>query len=794
MNTIGKSIIYRELKKRCEADSSLNPILTLVDDVEEYAIELSKSIIMNMPEYTLHDENHLSNMLYLAGKLIPKDTLESLSSADLMMIILAILLHDIGMSPPREIIKAWKGQLGEPDMLKHKEEVAPFTRFRKTFVRELQEIEAFQSNKEFSKAQLIEDQIITEYIRKTHADRARKMIAKDWSGKIKYFNTDLTADLAEICFSHNENYMSLLDMETIKLCAEDTYLCLPFVAVILRLTDIIDFDSKRTPVVLFSHLTIQNPVSLSEWLKHISINAWSFGRESITFSAQCTHPAIEATIRNFCDLIDEELRNCTFVLANLHSDICDISCYKIKIPAFVNRKKIGAIKDIATGNPIYTYHDTKFTLSKRQVVDLLMGTKLYEKPEIALRELIQNSIDACQLRQCLSNAFNESYTPHIDVSLNTVGCIDYLVVDDNGIGMNQHIVDNFYTNIGQSYYTSTEFYDLMAESDQTFKPISKFGIGILACFMVCDSLEVETKKVLGPYQTDDALHISVEGYDSLFVISHGERKQPGTKTVLKLTASHPWQRMSKEEFVECIKRLIPLPPFEINIHTDQITDICTPESFEDLDIVLENDYSWESEENIKYIKIDLNDTDKGFRGKAEIAYIADSKGLIRDNLDLCQKEVNVDGESYTLSSSISYATNCIHKTTTSLEIDEDGNIETHNSFREVAKSSSMLSIHGIDVPCSLFLNYTNYGQKAVLKLPLAIRFRLDIGSTNDLNLNSARTHIIYDDIWLKFEKQFIETVCVKLKAKVEKSEWDKIKSIYLRESNNDIISELLSSI
>ena len=794
MNTIKETIIYLELKRRCEADPQLSSVLTLVHDVEHYAVELSKSIIINMPEYTLHDENHLNNMLYLAGKLIPKKTLESLSTADLMMIILAILLHDIGMSPPQDIIKAWKGQLNEQEVLQYKDEVTPFTRFRKTFVHEMKEIEAFQSISEFSKAQLIEDQIITEYIRKTHADRARKMIAKDWTRKIKYLNTDLTADLAEICFSHNENHMSLLDMETVKLCAEDTYICLPFVAVILRLTDIIDFDSKRTPAVLFSHLTIKNPVSLAEWVKHISINAWSFNKESIAFSAQCTHPAIEATIQTFCDLIDEELRNCTFVLANLHSDMCDTMCYKIELPAYVNRKKIGAIKDIVTGSPVYAYHDTKFTLSKRQVVDLLMGTKLYGKPEVALRELIQNSIDACQLRKCLSATLDVPYTPRLDISLKTEGSVDYLIVDDNGIGMNQNIIDNYYTNIGQSYYTSTEFYDLIAESDQTFKPISRFGIGILACFMVCDSLEVDTKKVLGPYQADDALHVSVEGYDSLFVITPGEKIQPGTKTILKLRQTHPWQRMSKIKFVECVKKLIPLPPFEINIYTDQITDVCTPESFDDLDIILDNDYSWESEENINIINIDLDDINNGFRGKAEIGYIADSKGLVRDNLDLCQKDVTVEGDSYTLSSSVLYAINCIHKTTTSLEIDDEGNIEAHNSFREVTKSSSMLSIHGIDIPCSLFPDYTNYGQKAVFELPFPIRFRLDIGSNNDLNLNSARTQIIYDDEWLKFERQFIETVCTKMQANVDETEWYKIKKIFLRESKNDVLSEILSSV
>ena len=41
------------------------------------------------------------------------------------------------------------------------------------------------------------------------------------------------------------------------------------------LADIIDFDPKRTPSVLFSHLAVKNPVSLNEWKKHQSINAWT---------------------------------------------------------------------------------------------------------------------------------------------------------------------------------------------------------------------------------------------------------------------------------------------------------------------------------------------------------------------------------------------------------------------------------------------------------------------------------------------------------------------------------------
>ena len=105
----------------------------------------------------------------------------------------------------------------------------------------------------------------------------------------------------------------------------------------------------------------------------------------------------------FGNQIDEELRNGTVILSNLSDDGMGINMetYKIPLPPQVDRRKIQAKKDIISGKPIYRYHDTKFSLSKKQIIDLLMGTKLYGKPEVALRELLQNSIDACLLRQKL---------------------------------------------------------------------------------------------------------------------------------------------------------------------------------------------------------------------------------------------------------------------------------------------------------------------------------------------------------------------------------------------------------
>ena len=430
INRLSKLAIYNQLAEKCKYSDQHN-VLTLVTEVGSFAILRLKTVIKNMPEFTLHDDAHVFNMLKIMEKIIPKSSLEKLSIPDLFLLILSVFLHDIGMAPEEKYLLAWKNQLSNEEYdIELEKDKEVFDRFRMTYTNQLADIEQLTSGGQYSKAQLLEDYIITEYIRTTHSSRARKTIATYWDKKILYQDTDLTEDLASICFSHNENYTFLLNMETFKVCGQDTYLCLPFVATMLRLADIIDFDPKRTPAVLFSHLVVKNPVSLLEWQKHQSITAWTISSKKLIFSAQCEHPAIEAAILSFCDQIDEELRNGTVVLSNLSDEGMDIDAtvYKIPLPPLTDRRKIQARKDIYTGNPIYRYHNTKFSLNKRQIIDLLMGTKLYGKPDVALRELLQNSIDACLLRKKLSEFWSIDYSPKIQVTLYTINNCDYLQV------------------------------------------------------------------------------------------------------------------------------------------------------------------------------------------------------------------------------------------------------------------------------------------------------------------------------------------------------------------------------
>ena len=405
-----KSLIYETLKAKCHDKD--NEVVTLVDSAVSYAFQRTKTIIKHMGEFTLHDGDHLFRVLILMEKLLLENTIKNLSSPELMLLILSAFFHDIGMSPDEKSVLAWKKVWDKDPEFENNDEQTTYNEFKRFYAARPDQHEIITRLVEQGKntnADIIKSYLITEFIRQTHADRAREIIDRDWNGKIVFRDTDLTVEFAQICFSHNEDALSLLDLDKNFLCGTSNYACLPLVGIILRLSDILDFDAKRTPPILYSHLYVRHPISLSEWSKHRAVEAWEISPDLIQFNAKCKHPAIEASIHSFCDLIDHELSVCN----NISSTLNEFNKGRgrdltLKLPFNVNREKIRTETDIRN-KPKYIYRDTQFNLSKRQVIDLLMGTKLYGNPDVALRELLQNSIDACLLREAQEKKWGNNY-------------------------------------------------------------------------------------------------------------------------------------------------------------------------------------------------------------------------------------------------------------------------------------------------------------------------------------------------------------------------------------------------
>lgn len=793
-----KSYIYTSLVQNCITVDK--EVIVLIEEAVSFSIQRVKTIIRHMGEYTLHDDMHLFRVLYLMERLLTKAVIDNLSVPERMLLILSAFFHDIGMAPDEKEVVTWQKVWDDVPIIVDDVEQKSFDNFKRFYDArpEQQEIiEKLIAEGNHSKAALLKSYLITDFIRQTHAERAREIIAQHWNGKIFYRNSDLTVELANICQSHNEDALKLLKYDKNYPCGINSYACLPLLAVILRLADILDFDAKRTPLVLYSHLYVRHPVSVQEWEKHRAIENWEISPDIIQFSAKCKHPAIEASIHEFCNLIDHELSICNNIISALNEfNQSKARNIHVKIPFQVSREKIRTEKDILTNQPLYTFRDTKFSLSKRQVIDLLMGTKLYGNPEIALRELLQNSIDACLLRQAQEVKWGHTkYEPEITVKYYTENNEEILEVIDNGTGMDEYIVDNYYSKVGSSFYKSTDFYNLKSESNADFTPTSRFGIGILSCFMVADTLIVDTKRILAPQDSSRALNITVEGQESIFWIKPGTRNSAGTTTKLILRkGKHPWYRMNEDKFIESLETVIPNPPFKINIETPKTKKTRDENSFSEITADTLKDYSWKENENIRQFEISFADKNKGFVGSVIVA-VLEQEGSPVAQVELNSRDVEIEGETYTLEKNLALSQNSISESSQTITIDDSGDINKDNSTREYARSKSRISLHGIEIPSDLFPEtWRMKANQVKISWPFPLIIVVDICGKRDLDLNSPRTEIIMSEKWIDFEEELAYQICSSVAETVTTEYWNELKEILTAKTKNEFFLRAINKV
>jgi hypothetical protein len=162
----------------------------------------------------------------------------------------------------------------------------------------------------------------------------------------------------------------------------------------------LDFDIFRTPYFLYKHINPENKISIDEWEKHLSIEGKKIDETSITFEAKCLSSKIERSVHNFVSWIEYERKESMDLLANYGS-----SHYKLNLKDSVGLK--------ARNDGSYIYSELMINLDYKKVLHILMGTELYDTPDVFIRELIQNSYDACKYRQEVALIKDEAYEPKI---------------------------------------------------------------------------------------------------------------------------------------------------------------------------------------------------------------------------------------------------------------------------------------------------------------------------------------------------------------------------------------------
>jgi molecular chaperone HtpG len=210
----------------------------------------------------------------------------------------------------------------------------------------------------------------------------------------------------------------------------------------------------------------------------------------------------------------------------------------------------------------------RFQVNLGGIIDLL-SNHTYSSPQVFVRELLQNGVDAITARSYL----DPDHRGRIEIELIQAGeergpqtGRPLLVFRDNGIGLSEEEVHLFLATIGQTSKRG----DALGERADF---IGQFGIGLLSCFVVSDEVIVVTRSA-----KDDARTFEwrgrADGTYSLSVLT--EAIEPGTEVRLHCKLG------SKEYFSpETLRNLAAhygsLLPFPISFTADGQTDIINEE-------------------------------------------------------------------------------------------------------------------------------------------------------------------------------------------------------------------------
>ncbi len=483
---------------------------------DQVAPELSY-INVTFPLFTPHDEfNHIHPLFFLAERLLGREVIEELNAAELFVLSCSLYAHDWGMAVSEK----------EKNCILGLEQVDPTHSFR------LLSDDNAAFSKRLREQGVVDSPIIADavpadvwqgYIRETHAARSAERVRHFFNGR------DMHAGEAVALVSEGHN----LDVERLRSFDASSPIQAEVVniralALFLRIIDLFDIAQDRTPYALWKFVSPGEPKSKQEWEKHQAIGSvvvepFLETSRIIRISGATDDHRVYAALEDLRDYCKGQLCLSNGLLNELPSKyqprLVEID-WKIKPKGF---------------EPI----TVRFDFDRQSMIKLLSDEIYQGDRYVFLRELLQNSIDAIRLRRELHKTkktgvvFSGAIRVGVDQRSDGQTVVSW---SENGTGMSNFIIQNYLTVAGKSFYRSDDFKKLGVSMD----PISRFGVGILSCFMVADRVDVLTRQdgeleghpeALRIEINNPARHLRIERCDATC------RPEPGTTVTVILRKS-----------------------------------------------------------------------------------------------------------------------------------------------------------------------------------------------------------------------------------------------------------------
>ncbi|MCP3874741.1 MAG: hypothetical protein GY699_16515 [Desulfobacteraceae bacterium] len=276
----------------------------------------------------------------------------------------------------------------------------------------------------------------------------------------------------------------------------------------IRLGAELDLEHPNTARNIAGNLSTSEKIPFKQFCESFSVSyvgPHSFLSGTVQVRICCHHPEVHRALKHHESGMQK-------ILHNINAQVS---------PRFLFSEIIYEIEP--TG---YKPLDMKFSVDSTAALQLFTGNRLYSDRRVFLRELIQNAVDACNLKKL----FDDDYTPEISIDFDDQ--IKVVKFRDNGIGMDRQWIEKYFLKIGISFYQSGDIKSIN-QNRVDFNFISKFGIGFLSSFLVSDKIVIQTRKNDSP-----GLLITITNLQDYFDVRFApEDCATGTQVTLYLTES-----------------------------------------------------------------------------------------------------------------------------------------------------------------------------------------------------------------------------------------------------------------
>lgn len=490
------------------------------------AIEACEPIISTrpefFPEYTDHGPSHNTEVLETAIGLLTDEALKTISSADYAILALSVLLHDSGMHLTGDTFF----ELVSPsNKLVSRLDEATWHELWEEFLLEAKRFDGRQLKNLFGSPDPISVPnnspadltlkhrlLIGEFLRRNHPRLAHEISIFGFpalNGERVPIVRSQAGDLGEvaglIARSHGMSLREACDVfRTNFHVREYKGVHPPILMAALRIADYLQIQPERAPKSLLKLHKLKSPFSMGEWRVHQSVrNITPAGDdpEAIFVDANPENVATFLKFKHWAVSFQTELDSTWAALGEIYGRFTDQNFDKFQLRLRRLRTSIDDKASFAAKAP-YLPAKVKFDASSPDLLGLLVAPLYGNRPEIGLRELIQNSIDSVLERNHVENLSIEGELNGHDTDVIVYPVFEgdeirQVVVEDRGIGMDADILQNYFLRAGASFRSSPQWKKAFTTEvgDSEVARTGRFGVGALAGFLLGSLIEVETRRL-----------------------------------------------------------------------------------------------------------------------------------------------------------------------------------------------------------------------------------------------------------------------------------------------------------